>query len=136
MVDVSELKSSPLFENLSKKQLALIARHADEVALPAGRVVMREGEMAWEVCVILEGAARVTSGEKVLAELGPGAVFGEIGVVAGLHRTATVTAVTDMRVAVMFGPEFTGVSEEIEELKQMIARLIEERLARGGGDPT
>ena len=128
-MDASELKSIPLFSHLSKKELELIARHADEVTLPAGSVIMHEGDVAREVCVVLKGMVRVTQGEKFLKDLGPGEVVGEMGVVEAVHRNATVTAVGDVRLVVMFGPEFTGVSDEIAAVRKGIAAIIASRRA-------
>ena len=129
-MDASELKMIPLFSHLSKKELDLISRHADEVSLPAGSVIMHEGDVAREVCVVLDGTVRVTRGGRVLNDLGPGEVVGEMGVVEAVHRNATVTAVDDVRLVVMFGPEFTGVSDEIAEVRKGIAEIIAKRRAQ------
>ena len=126
---VSELSTNPLFSPLSKRQLELVARHADETTLKAGSVIMSQGEMAREVCIVLDGSVRVTADGRTIADLGPGEVFGEMGVVTGEHRNATVTATTDVRLIVMFGPEFSGVAEEIDEIKQGIAAIIARRSA-------
>jgi CRP-like cAMP-binding protein len=134
-MDVADLKDLPLLADLSKKHLQLIARHADTLTVSAGRVLMREGEMAMEVCIVLDGEAEASSGGEVLATIGRGSVLGEIGVLRGLHRTATVTAKTDMRLAVMFGPEFTAVSSEIDDLREALEAIVEQRMERGGGDP-
>jgi CRP-like cAMP-binding protein len=129
-VDVADLTRIPLFSQLSKRQLELVSRHADEVTVKAGSVIMREGDLAREVCIVVEGTVRVASSDRVVADLGAGEVFGEMGVVTGQHRMATVTAVTDTRLLVMFGPEFTGVADEIAEMRQGIAAIIAKR--RGG----
>ena len=126
-MDVSELSTIPLFSPLSKRQLALVARHADETTLKAGSVIMSQGEMAREVCIVLSGSVRVAVDGRTIADLGPGEVFGEMGVVTGKHRNATVTATTDVRLIVMFGPEFSGVTEEIAEMKQGITAIIAKR---------
>ncbi len=128
-MDASELKQIPLFSHLSKKELDLISRHADEVSLPAGSVIMREGDVAREVCVILSGTVSITQGGKHLKDLGLGEVVGEMGVVEAVHRNATVTALTEVRLVVMFGPEFTGVSDEISAMRKGIAELIAARRA-------
>jgi CRP/FNR family cyclic AMP-dependent transcriptional regulator len=135
-VDIDRLRELPLFADFSKKQLRLFARHADELSVSAGRVLMREGDMAMEVCIVLEGEAEATSGDEVLSTMGPGSVIGEIGVLEGLHRTATVTAVTDMKLAVVFGPEFTALADDIKQLEELLQMLIDRRMARGGGDPS
>ena len=128
-MDAAELKQIPLFSHLSKKEIDLIARHADEVTLPVGSVIMREGDVAREVCVVLEGSVSVTQGGKHLKDLGPGEVVGEMGVVDAVHRNATVTALTEVRLVVMFGPEFTGVSDEIAAVRKGIAEIIAARRA-------
>lgn len=128
-MDPAELKQIPLFSHLSKKELDLIARHADEVTLPAGSVIMREGDVAREVCVILEGSVSVVQRGKHVKDLGPGEVVGEMGVVDAVHRNATVTALTEVRLVVMFGPEFTGVSDEIAAVRKGIAEIIAKRRA-------
>ena len=53
-----------------------------------------------------------------------------MGVVEAVHRNATVTAVDDVRLVVMFGPEFTGVSDEIAEVRKGIAEIIAKRRAQ------
>jgi CRP-like cAMP-binding protein len=134
-MDVDDLKGLPVLAGLSKKQLLLVARHADTLTVSAGRVLMREGDMAMEVCIVLEGEAEAASGGQVLSTMGPGSIIGEIGVLHGLHRTATVTATTDMRLAVIFGPEFTALSSEIDELHEVLELVAKTRMATGGGDP-
>lgn len=128
-MQASELSKIPLFSHLTKRQLELVSRHADEVTVKAGSVLMREGDTAREVCIVAAGTVRVSSGDHVIADLGPGEVFGEMGVVTGHHRMATVTAVTDAHLLVMFGPEFSGVSDEIAEIKTGIAEIIAKRTA-------
>jgi CRP-like cAMP-binding protein len=130
-MDAAQLKQIPLFSHLGKKELDLISRHADEVTLPAGSVIMHEGDVAREVCLILEGTVSVVQGGKHLKDLGPGEVVGEMGVVDAVHRNATVTALTEVRLVVMFGPEFTGVSEEISAVRKGIAEIIARRRAGG-----
>ena len=128
-VDPSELSQIPLFAGLSRRDLELVSRHADEATVRAGTVIMREGERAMEVLVIVEGTAQVTSEGNVIAELGPGDVVGEIGVAARQPRNATVEAVTDLRVVAMFGPEYQELAEDVTELRARVLAIIEERLA-------
>lgn len=130
-MDLSQLTAIPLFSHLSKRQRELVARHADETALPAGSVIMEQGDLAREVCIVLDGTVRVSGDGHTIADLGPGEVFGEMGVVTGHHRNATVTALTPVRLLVMFGPEFSGVAEEIAEIRSG----IEEIIARRRGTP-
>lgn len=134
-MDTSGLQEIPLFAGLPRRDLEMIARHADEVNAPAGTTLLREGDRGLEVMVVLAGEGRVTSGGVDIATVGPGEVIGEIGVVGGLHRTASVIAVTDMRLLVIFGPEFRTLTNELAEVRQRVLDLIASRLAQGGSSP-
>jgi CRP/FNR family cyclic AMP-dependent transcriptional regulator len=92
-----KLAMVPLFSGCSKRELAIIARAAKEVTHKAGTVIAREGELGIGLFLILEGTCRVTIGGREKALLGPGDFFGEIALIDGGPRTATVTAVTDVR---------------------------------------
>ena len=127
-MDASKLAEIPLFAQLHHRQVETISRHADEADVPAGHQLIVEGRMATEVFLVLEGTAEVTKDGNHVADLGPGDVFGEIGVMEGMHRTASVTAKTPMKVVVMFAPEFTAMSDEIHELKDAICDVIGHRL--------
>lgn len=127
-MDASNLKSIPLFAPLSRRELDMVARHADEADAAAGQVLAREGEVAREFFVIKEGTATVTTGGEVVNHLGPGDFFGEIGLLETLRRTATVVADTPMQLIVMFGPEFTLIDSEIEEIDRTIRKAIAERM--------
>src|SRR5881396_119423 len=91
------LAKVPLFSGCSKRELAVIAQAAKEVRHKAGTVIAREGEYGIGLFLILEGKCRVTIGGKEKAILGPGDFFGEIALIDGGPRTATVTAITDVR---------------------------------------
>jgi CRP/FNR family transcriptional regulator, cyclic AMP receptor protein len=128
-MDASDLKHLPLFSHLNRKELALVARHADEVTAEAGQVLARDGEVAREFFVIKEGTATVTRAGNQINHLGPGDFFGEIGLLETPRRTATVTADTPMRLIVMFGPEFTLVDSEIPEIDRVIRKAMAKRMA-------
>lgn len=128
-MDAKSLKSVPLFAHLSRKELVTVGRHADEVEVEAGQVLAREGEVAREFFVIKDGTATVTKSGTVVNHLGPGDFFGEIGLLETPRRVATVVADTPMRLIVMFGPEFTLVDSEIEEIDRTIRKAIDERMA-------
>lgn len=127
-MDATRLKSIPLFASLSKKEQALVARHADQVEVDSGEVLAREGEIGKEFFVIESGSATVTREGAVINQLGPGDFFGEIGLLETLKRTATVTADTPMKLIVMFGPEFTAVEAEIRDLDRCIRSAIAQRM--------
>jgi CRP/FNR family cyclic AMP-dependent transcriptional regulator len=96
-VKVDHLRGVRLFDGCTDDELERIASVADEVAVPAGYVLVYEGDWGHEVFVVAEGEAEVTTGGRMLALLDAGAVIGELAVLNPAPRTATVVAVSPMR---------------------------------------
>src|SRR5687767_5112215 len=96
-VKVEALKRAPLFEGLSKKELAELARVTDDLKVEPGTVLCREGKIGHEFFVIVDGTAEVTRGGKRLASRSGGDFVGEIALLKTSKRTATVTASTPLR---------------------------------------
>ena len=109
---IEALGRVPLFEGLSKKELARIARGTDDFDLPAGHVLCREGGLAREFFVIVDGTVEVTKNGKTVATLGGGDFVGEIALIMHSKRTATVTAVTPVRCFVLTSREFRRVLDD------------------------
>jgi CRP-like cAMP-binding protein len=126
-VDDGRLKDMPLFAGLSKKERRALAPRADEVELEEGRKIVREGEWAYEFFAIEEGTAEVRRGDQLLAELGPGDFFGEMGLMEDTRRNATVVATAPLKVVVMTGPAFRQTARELPEVAQKVRAAIEER---------
>jgi CRP/FNR family cyclic AMP-dependent transcriptional regulator len=125
---IAKLAGVPLFSACSKGELALIARAAKEVSHEAGTVLAREGEGGIGLFLILEGKARVTVGGRPRAELGSGDFFGEIALLDGGPRTATVTAITAVELAGITEWVFRGLLMErpsiaLKTLESMAGRL-------------
>lgn len=129
-IDPASLKDVPLFAGLSRRARKIVARHTDEVKLAAGTEIVSEGALANELFVIVDGTAEVFEDGTKIAELGPGDVVGEIGVLKTHKRTATVTATTPVKALVLFGPEMTALHETMPEVFTELESLIEERLSR------
>jgi CRP/FNR family transcriptional regulator, cyclic AMP receptor protein len=130
-LDTARLRSIPLFAELSERERAEVARFADEVTVPAGKMLAEEGQFAYEFFVIEQGTAEVTKEGRVLAQLGPEDFFGEIGLVEAERRTATVVAKSPMELIVIFGPNFRRLERELPEIATQIRKAIRERLERG-----
>lgn len=118
------LKKVPLFSKLSRSNLGDIAKACDETQLSAGSVLAREGEIGQEFVYVLEGEARVETGGSEVRRLGPGSFFGEIALLDGKPRTATVTADTDMKVLVVQSQYFNKVLERAPQLQMEIIRAL------------
>jgi CRP-like cAMP-binding protein len=132
---VTALKRSPLFEGLSRKQLAQLARLTDDLDVPPGTVLCRQGQRGQEFFVIVEGEASVTRDGKQVATVRGGDFFGEISLLERVVRTATVTAVTPMRFFVVSDWAFNGVLETDPSVEHKVLRALARRLLSITGDP-
>jgi len=126
-MDEERLKAMPLFAGLNRKERRALAPRADEIELEQGRVIVREGEWAYEFFAIEDGTAEVRRGEQLLAELGPGDFFGEMGLVGDTRRNANVIASSPLKVVVMTAQAFRQTSRELPEVAAKIRAAIEER---------
>lgn len=103
MSDIADLLAGvPLLSGLDRKHLEQLGRDFSERTFPAGSVVVREGdEKGIGFFVVAEGEGLVTVKGAEVAKVGPGSYFGEVALISDRTRTATVTAVTDLRCMVM-----------------------------------
>ncbi|HEX5095333.1 MAG TPA: cyclic nucleotide-binding domain-containing protein, partial [Acidimicrobiia bacterium] len=110
---IDHLQQVTLFSACSRKDLQLVARRAEDVKVPAGKVLVAEGETGHEFFVILEGNAKVTRQGRKIADIGPGAAFGELALLDKAPRNATVVAESDMELVVLGQREFAGIIDEV-----------------------
>src|SRR5262245_41743440 len=96
-----ELRSIPIFKNLTDQQRELVAARLGEVEVDLGAVIARKGDFAYHWFIVREGTAAVTIDGELVTSLGPGSTFGEIGVLEHGRRTANVVAATPMRLLTM-----------------------------------
>ena len=122
------LAEVPLFSACSNKELQKIAKASDEVAIEAGRVLVEQDGVGREAYVIIDGEASVKRGNRKIATIGPGDHFGELALLDGGPRTATVVADTPMKVLVLGQREFLGVLDDVPGLAYKILRIMAARL--------
>lgn len=132
---VEALKRSPLFEDLSRKQLAHLAGLTDDLEVPAGTVVCKEGNRGREFFVIIEGEATVTRDGKQVATIASGDFFGEIALLERVVRTATVSAATPLSFFVITDQAFRAVLNTDPGIERKILRTLARRLLSMSGDP-
>jgi CRP-like cAMP-binding protein len=126
-MDEALLRRTPLFAPLSRKQRRALAMRADEIDVPAGKVLCGKGSTAHEFFVIESGTAKVICDGQYLDELGPGDFFGEMGLRNDRPRNADVIAETPMRLMVLSGPALKDLERECPELARRISRSVEQR---------
>jgi CRP/FNR family transcriptional regulator, cyclic AMP receptor protein len=135
-VKVEALGRCPLFDGLSKRELAQIARMTDDVDLAAGAVLWRAGSIGHEFCVIVEGEADVTRDGRRIATCGAGDFLGEIALLEHVPRTATVTARTPLRVFVLTSRSLRTLLDSNAGVERKVLRALARRVLELAGDPT
>ena len=126
---VELLRGISLFSACSNRELGRIASLADEIDVPEGRVLTREGEPGREFFVVVDGRARATVGNRTkLDALGPGTSFGEMALLDEGIRAATVTAETDMHLLVIDSRSFSALIQEVPSVARKILRAMAQRL--------
>ena len=122
------MKKVPLFSRCSKKQLAAIASLADLIQLPAGTKLISEGASGREFMVIVEGAGEVRRKGRKVDTIGPGDFIGEIALIVGGPRNATVLTTTDTSVLAVTARQFWTLLEEAPEIQSSVLKALGERL--------
>jgi CRP-like cAMP-binding protein len=122
------LKRVPLFERCSKRELGQIAMLADELDLPGERNLTREGAGGFEFIVLVEGTADVVRNGSVVNELGPGDFVGEIALITGQPRTATVRTRGPARVLVLAASGFRVLMREVPSIQDKVLAAVTARI--------
>ncbi len=125
---VRQFQASPFFAHFSTKALEALAAHATPLWLPAGQYVLRKGDSTDEMYVLTRGAAYVlveaAGEEQVVDELGSGAVFGEIAMLADEHRSASIRTATASMLVRIPREVLLSVMEEYAELRLAVWRTF------------
>jgi CRP/FNR family transcriptional regulator, cyclic AMP receptor protein len=123
-MDPDHLKTIPLFSSLSDRAIRTVAVFASETSVSAGKRLVHEGDYSYDLIVIEDGTADVIKGGEVIGSLGPGDVFGEMGVLTGAKRTADVVATSPMRLITLSKWDLKRISSEVSGQLQS---LVEQR---------
>jgi CRP/FNR family transcriptional regulator, cyclic AMP receptor protein len=126
-MDENSLRSIALFDSLPGDARRTIAQHADELDVPEGTDLVRQGDFAYEFFVIEEGRADVLRDGEKLTELGPGDFLGEMGIVNKVVRSATVVTTAPSKVIVMSEQDFRSMSRTNPAVASRIAAAVEQR---------
>jgi CRP-like cAMP-binding protein len=126
-MDPARLKTIGVFADLSDDELQHIANLAAEVSVPAGKELVREGDYSYDLLAIEEGEAEVTRGGEHVADLGPGDVIGEMGVLERTQRTATVVARTPMLLVTLTSWDVRRLNKSAPDAVEHLRGVVEQR---------
>ncbi len=119
----------PLFKHCTARELGEIAAIADELDLRKGTDLTKEGKAGREFFAIVEGTADVLMGGKQINTVRQGDFLGEIALITGRPRTATVKATSPVRVLVITARSFRTLLEKHPEIQRKVLLSVAERLA-------
>jgi CRP-like cAMP-binding protein len=122
------LKTVPLFADMSKRDLTAVGRIADELDLPAGKELIREGAAGSQFFVLLEGEADVRRRGRKVNTLVPGDFFGEIALLANRKATATVTTTAAARVLVVTRGNFNKLLRDAPKIQWTVIQALVRRV--------
>ncbi|MCB0996707.1 MAG: cyclic nucleotide-binding domain-containing protein [Acidimicrobiales bacterium] len=117
---VERLQSIPMFAELSSRELKRVSKLMTQIEVREGRDLTTEGEVGREFMIIVEGSAVVRRKGRKIAELGPGDFFGELAVLSGEPRNATVTAATPMTLEALNRREFMSLLDEEPKIAKKV----------------
>jgi CRP/FNR family transcriptional regulator, cyclic AMP receptor protein len=126
-LDATQLKRIPLFADASDEELRKVAAFAQSKEVPEGEVVLEEGGFSRELLAIEEGTAAVRRDGEHIADLGPGDIFGEAGMLDDEMRSATVTATSRLKLISMGHFEVKRMKKDAPDVYARIEELVEDR---------
>ncbi len=122
------LVSVPLFSACSRRDLGIVARHIEVLAVARGTTITEEGALGDAFFVILDGQATVRRRGRTVSTLGPGAWFGELAVLDPAPRNASIVAETPMTVGVVGARVFRAMLKDVPALTEKLLRGMARRL--------
>ncbi len=131
-MDPARLTAIPIFSELAPEEARRLAAFATETSLAEGQILMKQGDYSTELIAIEEGTAEVLRDGQKLADLGPGDLIGEMGLLERRPRNADVIATSPMRVMKLTHWEIRRMSQDTVG---RIERLVQERRQAGVADP-
>jgi CRP-like cAMP-binding protein len=128
-LDATQLKRIPLFSDAPDEELTKVGTFAQSKEIPEGEVVVEEGGYSRELLAIEEGTAEVTRDGEHIADLGPGDIFGEAGMLDDEMRAATVTATSRLKLISLGHFEVQRLKKDAPDVYARIEDLVEQRKA-------
>jgi CRP-like cAMP-binding protein len=126
-VTADRLRAIPLFSTLSEEELEATGRLFEERDVAPGKCLTVEGASGYCFFVIEDGTAEVEQDGRVVNILGAGDFFGEMAIISGNRRSATVRAVSPLDLLVLFGTEFRVLERDLPSVARKLADTMSER---------
>lgn len=124
------LQRIPLFAGMNRHQIERLGMLAEEIDVPAGKVLMRQGESGDDMMVIVSGQVGIERDGERLNTLGPGDFFGEIAIIERGLRTATVSAESPTLLLVVNHRDFHSLMQEFPEVAVQVLTTLAHRVRR------
>ena len=121
------IRKVPLFSQCTKRELRSIASKADLMDAPEGMPLVTEGGLDRELMVIVDGSVEVRRGGRKIATLKSGDFFGEIAMISGGPRSATVTTTSASTLLVIGEREFGALVDEMPSIATSVLQVLGER---------
>jgi len=125
---LDNLRQVSLFSACSSKDLEKIAKAGDEITMPAGSLIVDQGQTGREAFIVLEGTVTVRRNGKKVASLGPGTVVGELSLLDHGPRTATVICETDCLLMLITQRHFSAVLDDVPALSHKLLASLAGRI--------
>ncbi|MFL5727188.1 MAG: Crp/Fnr family transcriptional regulator [Chloroflexota bacterium] len=122
------LKQVPLFKELSRHDIEQVGQLTEEIDVPVGQVLTREGAPGSEFFVILEGSVRIDVHGQEVRTMGAGDFLGEIALVDDGPRTATATTTTPAKLLVLGRREFRSLMDSYPSIEHSVLHCLVDRL--------
>ena len=118
------LRRVPLFTQCKAEPLDLISRLADEVDVASGYTLMRQGDIAREFFLIVDGKVRIERDGKTLKTLGPGDYLGEVALLSESPRTATAVTEGPTKLLVITHQGFNSLLDSSPTIRMAIFESV------------
>lgn len=130
-MDAAKLDTIPLFAGLTLDQRASVAGVCDELEVEAGTVLVHEGDFGHAVFAITSGTADIVHDGVVVNTLGPGDYFGEVAVMSGGRRSASVVATSPLTLVTIFNREIWRLERDAPDVAALLRDAISARVGDG-----
>jgi CRP/FNR family cyclic AMP-dependent transcriptional regulator len=125
---LEHLRNVSLFAGCSTKELERIAKASDEITMPAGSLIVDQGQTGREAFIVLEGTVTVKRNGKKLGSYGAGTIIGELSLLDHGPRTATVTCDTDCDLLLLDQRHFMGVLDTVPAIAHKLLATLAGRI--------